>query len=100
MFRGSLIRAARAVARSSRVPTVASRSTAISGLRLNSTQPFDSPFQQPAQPPKTPEELAKKAALEAWDDLQRDWDVNLVIPYEEFLVKTQNPSPVRAYIPL
>lgn len=42
---------------------------------------------------RTPEEVAKKAALERQDDLQRDWDTT-ILSYEEFLPRTQNPSPV------
>jgi rhodanese-related sulfurtransferase len=41
---------------------------------------------------KTPEEALKKAALERQDDLQRDWDAKK-LTYEEFLPRTQNPSP-------
>lgn len=73
------------------------------GVRLNSTGSASS---SPDSPPtantseaqtkrqKTPEEALKKAALERQDDLQRDWDAKK-LTYEEFLPRTQNPSPVR-----
>ena len=35
----------------------------------------------------------RRAALEAKDDLQRDWDAK-VLSYEELKPKTQQPSPV------
>jgi hypothetical protein len=85
MFRSTVIRTARTATRSFALrPAVAS----FNAIRLNSTQTPST------KPPKTPEQLAKKAVLERQDDLQRDWDAK-VIPYEEFLLKTQNPSPVR-----
>ncbi|KAF9480448.1 Rhodanese-like protein [Pholiota conissans] len=83
MFRGTFIRTAKTATRSFAVrPAIVS----LKAVRLNSTQTPS------AKPQKTPEELARKAALEKQDNLQRDWDAK-VIPYEEFLVKTQNPSP-------
>lgn len=42
----------------------------------------------------TPEQAARKEMFEKMDDLQRDWDGN-ILSYEDFLPKTQNPSPVR-----
>ncbi|KAF8971570.1 endoplasmic reticulum protein [Flammula alnicola] len=86
MFRGTIVRTARTVARSG---SVAFRPAAAFSIRLNSTQ---TPQASSGKSPKTPEQLARKAALEKQDDLQRDWDAK-VIPYEEFLLKTQNPSP-------
>ncbi|KAF9557847.1 endoplasmic reticulum protein [Agrocybe pediades] len=65
-------------------------------IRLNSTQP-PNPTETSAKAPKTPEELARKAALEKQNDMLRDWDPKHIISYEEFLPKTQNPSP-DAYI--
>ena len=87
-FRRLAIRVARTVSR----PTLASTAIRPSGVyetRLNSTQTSST------KPLKTLEQLAKKDALEKQDDLQRDWDAK-VLPYEEFLPKTQNPSPVRS----
>jgi len=87
-FRGSPLRVARTVFR----PNLASttfRPSVIYLTRWNSTQTLSSS----TKAPKTPEQPAKKAALEKQDDLQRDWDAK-VLPYEEFLLKTQNPSPV------
>lgn len=45
---------------------------------------------------RTPEEVAEKAALEKQDDLRRDWDAK-ILSYDEFLPRTQNPSPVRGF---
>ncbi|KAF8895049.1 Rhodanese-like protein [Gymnopilus junonius] len=91
MLRRSITRTARAVSRYNHLPAVVARTTVVSGLRLNSTK--DASAEQPVRPPKTPEQIAKKAAQEALDDLQRDWDAKLIISYENFLPKTQNPSP-------
>lgn len=95
MFRGSIVRTAKTVSRLNRLAPAAFRSAVVSGIRLNSTQPPNAPAEQSAKPPKTPEQIAKRAALEAEDELQRDWDPKLIISYEHFLPKTQNPSPVR-----
>ncbi|KAF8168330.1 Rhodanese-like domain-containing protein [Crassisporium funariophilum] len=91
MFRGVIVRSARSVARSSLTAT-AFRPAPIRFVRLNSTQPPLASSSSVNKPPKTPEELAKKAALEARDDLQRDWDAK-VLTYEELLPKTESPSP-------
>ena len=86
-LRRSVIRVTRTVSRPTSTTFLPS---AAYGIRLNSTQiPASS-----TKPPQTSEQLAKKAALEKQDDLQRDWDAK-VLPYEQFLLKTQNPSPVR-----
>ena len=64
-------------------------------LRWNSSKPpqADDPLPEykSVTLPEVP--LSKKAALEREDDLQRDWDAN-VISYEELLSKTESPSPV------
>ena len=39
-------------------------------------------------------EKEKKARLERFDDLQRDWDAR-ILTYEELKLKTQQPTPVR-----
>lgn len=39
-------------------------------------------------------EKEKKARLERFDDLQRDWDAR-ILTYEELKQKTQHPTPVR-----
>jgi hypothetical protein len=63
-------------------------------LRWNSSQPPQaSDASLPNKSVKSPKELAKKAALEREDNLQRDWDAS-VVSYEELLSKTQSPSPV------
>ena len=71
-------------------------------LRWNSSQLPQAAASEPAasetSPPKvkrvkTPQELARKAALEREDDLQRDWDAK-VVTYAELLPKTQSPSSV------
>jgi len=76
------------------------RPVIVNPYRLNSTRaPPDSPptaatsSQTATKRERTPEELAKRAALQKKDDIQRDWDAT-VLAYEEFLPMTQNPSPV------
>lgn len=76
------------------------RHVIVNPYRLNSTRaPPDSPptaatsSQTATKRERTPEELAKRAALQKKDDIQRDWDAT-VLAYEEFLPMTQNPSPV------
>ncbi|PPR01174.1 hypothetical protein CVT24_006050 [Panaeolus cyanescens] len=94
MLRNALARSARTVSRATLAPSPARLSAVISrpallSVRLNSSDAA-------AKPPKTPEQLAKKAALEARDNLQRDWDAK-ILSYEELLPKTQSPSP-NAYL--
>lgn len=88
MLRSTIIRTTRVAARSAaRLPKAA----ALTAIRWNSTQ---TPAPASTKPPKTEAERALKAALEKQDDLQRDWDAK-VIPYEQFIAKVENPSPVR-----
>lgn len=88
MLRSTIIRTTRVAARSAaRRPKAA----AFTAIRWNSTQ---TPAPASTKPPKTEAERALKAALEKQDDLQRDWDAK-VIPYEQFIAKVENPSPVR-----
>lgn len=80
------------VSRATRRPfiTTVTRLSSNYPLRWNSSQANGS---LPLKREKTPEMLAKKAALEREDDLQRDWDAK-VVSYVELLPKTQSPSPV------
>lgn len=95
MLRNALSRSTRTLSRTtlastpSRFSNVVSRPALLS-VRLNSS---DS-----GKAPKTPEQQAKKAALEARDNLQRDWDAK-ILSYEELLPKTQSPSPVGVILP-
>ncbi len=96
--------AAQNAARYTSVPLTAKhllRPIIVNHYRLNSTQaPPDAPptaatsSATVTKRERTPEELAKRATLQKRDDIQRDWDAK-VLTYEEFLPKTQNPSPVR-----
>lgn len=88
MLRNNIIRSARVASRSVvRQPLAAT----LNSIRLNSTQtPTPTPFKRP----KTAAEIARRAALEEKNDLQRDWDAK-VITYEDFVEKTENPSNVR-----
>lgn len=85
MFRAVVTRAAR------RPVITATRLPKTYPLRWNSSQTALDGSLLPKH--KTPEILAKKAALEREDDLQRDWDAK-VISYVELWPKTQSPSPV------
>lgn len=87
MFRAVVTRAAR------HPITAGTRLSRIYLLRWNSSQPQVDGSLLPSKREKTPAMLAKKAALERQDDLQRDWDAK-VISYAELLPKTQSPSPV------
>jgi len=82
------------ITRAARRPVVfaATRLTGTYPRRWNSSQPSQANGSLPSKPQKTPEMLAKKAALEREDDLQRDWDAR-ILSYEELLPKTQSPSP-------
>ncbi|GLB36369.1 putative rhodanese Homology domain containing protein [Lyophyllum shimeji] len=85
MLRAAGIRSARTVTcRSARL--LASRPPAY-GLRVR----FESSV-PPSKLPLTPEQQARKAALERTDDLQRDWDAE-VIKYEDLKPKTLSPTP-------
>ncbi|KAF5322868.1 hypothetical protein D9619_001719 [Psilocybe cf. subviscida] len=94
MLRTSIIHAARSALRPATAPSNASTILRLAAARFNSTSTPNpnAASAAPAKKPKTPEELARKAALKHQDDLQRDWDARWIL-YEDFLVKTQNPTP-------
>ncbi|TFK23120.1 endoplasmic reticulum protein [Coprinopsis marcescibilis] len=88
MLRTSFVRTARTLpTRYTRVALAVQRPAISAAVRWNSNQAPAS-----GKSPKTPEELAKKAAYEKHNDLQRDWDAK-VLSYEELLPKTQSPTP-------
>ncbi|CAA7264702.1 unnamed protein product [Cyclocybe aegerita] len=95
MYRGALARSVRTASRSHAVSFTAFRPAAAHFIRFNSTATPPA-SDSSSKPPKTPEQLAKKAALERQDDLQRDWDAK-ILTYEELLPRIQNPSP-NAYL--
>jgi hypothetical protein len=87
-------------------PRVALRPAITQGLRFNATKApssasldlpptADTPSPVKEKRERTPEEALERAAIERQDDLQRDWDAQK-LTYEEFLPRTQNPSPVRS----
>ena len=99
MFRVAAVRGARISFRHAH-PRVALRPTIAYGLRFNATKASsaspDLPPTADTPPPKrerTPEEALERAAIEKQDDLQRDWDAQK-LTYDEFLPRTQKPSPV------
>ena len=77
------------VARAARRPVITA------GTRLSRTYPlrWSSSYPSQAEVRKTTKELARKAALEREDDLQRDWDAKEVL-YAELLPRIRSPSSV------
>jgi len=104
MFRGITARSVRSMHRVCAFSPAVSRSTATGLVRLNSTQPpkpsepaeSSKPTSEETNSQKAPPS-ARRIALDKADDLRRDWDAK-VIAYDDFLVKTQNPSEVRIVI--
>ncbi|KAF8807191.1 Rhodanese-like protein [Phlegmacium glaucopus] len=88
IYRAVIIRAARRPV----IFTATSRLTRAYPLRWNSSQPSQADGSLSSERKKSPEWLAKKAALEREDSLQRDWDAKVLL-YEDLLPKTQSPSP-------
>jgi len=104
MFRGIAARSVRSMHRFPAFSPAVFRSTATGLVRLNSTKP-PKPLESAESSKPTSEETnsqkappsARRIALDKADDLRRDWDAK-VITYDDFLVKTQNPSEVRIVI--
>lgn len=89
IIRNSIARSAGAVARRNIIVGTATRPVFTHFVRFNSSQTPSS-----TKPPLTPEQIKRKEALEREDDLQRDWDAN-ILTYEELLPITESPTPVR-----
>jgi thiosulfate:glutathione sulfurtransferase len=85
MLRTTITRSARAAARPIITASVLRASTGYNQLRFQTNIP--------PKAFKTPEQLARKAALEKQDNLQRDWD-GKEITYSELKPRTECPTPV------